>query len=115
MPFRPGRGPPARCDPGDVPYAREASLSMAGGDNIDLSAIKTTVHVGAHTDAPSHYDADGAGIGERVLVVHGRAARHLIGKGHDVGFQTAVAGIIDRMALADGRSIGTTEEHDTES
>ena len=60
-------------------------------------------------------DTIGAGIGERVLVVHGRAARHLIGKGHDVGFQTAVAGIIDRVALADGRSIGTTEEHDTES
>ena len=60
-------------------------------------------------------DTIGAGIGERVLVVHGRAARHLIGKGHDVGFQTAVAGIVDRMQLADGRSFGTTAEHDTES
>lgn len=60
-------------------------------------------------------DTIGAGIGERVLVVHGRAARHLIGKGHDVGFQTAVAGIVDRMVLADGRSFGTTREHDSES
>ena len=60
-------------------------------------------------------DTIGAGIGERVLVVHGRAARHLIGRGHDVGFQTAVAGIVDRMQLADGRSLGTTAEHDTES
>ena len=32
-------------------------------------------------------DNVGAGIGERVLVVHGRAARYLIGRGHDVGFQ----------------------------
>ena len=32
-------------------------------------------------------DPLGAGIGERVLVVFGRAARHVIGKGHDVGFQ----------------------------
>lgn len=51
-------------------------------------------------------DPIGAGIGERVLVVHGRAARHAIGKGHDIGFQTAIAGIIDRMDLADGRRIG---------
>ncbi len=58
-------------------------------------------------------DNIGAGIGERVLVVHGRAARYLIGRGHDVGIQTAVAGIIDRMELADGSTIGITVEHDT--
>ena len=58
-------------------------------------------------------DNIGAGIGERVLVVHGRAARYLIGRGHDVGMQTAVAGIIDRMELEDGRTLGTTVEHDT--
>lgn len=40
--------------PGDVPYAREASCSIAEGANIDLSAIRTTLHVGAHADAPSH-------------------------------------------------------------
>ena len=33
-------------------------------------------------------DPIGAGIGERVLVVFGRAARHAIGRGHDIGFQT---------------------------
>lgn len=51
-------------------------------------------------------DPIGAGIGERVLVAHGRAARHAIGKGHDIGFQTAIVGIIDRMDLDDGRRIG---------
>lgn len=51
-------------------------------------------------------DPLGAGIGERVLVVFGRAARHAIGKGHDVGFQTAISAIIDRMELDDGRVIG---------
>lgn len=40
--------------PGDVPYGREASLAIAEGANIDLSAIRTTLHVGAHADAPSH-------------------------------------------------------------
>jgi arylformamidase len=50
--------------PGDVPFGREVSLSIAGGDNLDLSAIRTTVHIGAHADAPGHYRAGGAGIDE---------------------------------------------------
>lgn len=59
-------------------------------------------------------DRLGAGIGERVLVVFGRAARHVIGRGHDIGFQSAVAGIVDRMELADGRTIGPVGEQDTQ-
>ena len=58
-------------------------------------------------------DPLGAGIGERVLVVFGRAARHCIGKGHDVGFQTAVSAIIDRMDLEAGRTIGPVRAEDT--
>lgn len=57
-------------------------------------------------------DPLGAGIGERVLVVFGRAARHAIGKGHDIGFQTAVAAIVDKMELEDGRVVGPTAEFD---
>lgn len=57
-------------------------------------------------------DPLGAGIGERVLVVFGRAARHAIGRGQDIGFQAAVAGIIDGMELADGSHVGPTQEHD---
>ena len=66
------------------------------------------------TTAETYVAADpiGAGIGERVLVVHGRAARYLLGRGNDVGFQTAVAGIIDRMELQNGTAIGTTSEQD---
>ncbi|MBK8727110.1 MAG: cyclase family protein [Holophagaceae bacterium] len=48
--------------PGDVPYARRVALAMAEGDHLDLSSLHTTVHVGAHADAPSHYAADGEGI-----------------------------------------------------
>lgn len=58
-------------------------------------------------------DPLGAGIGERVLVVFGRAARHMIGRGQDIGFQTAVSAIIDRMELEDGRVIGPTAVEDT--
>ena len=59
-------------------------------------------------------DPMGAGIGERVLVVFGRAARHVIGKGHDIGFQTAVCAIIDRMELGD-RSVGSHVDLDGDS
>lgn len=53
--------------PGDKPFERHVLLSLDKGDNLDLSAIHTTVHVGAHADAPSHYKKGGAGIGERSL------------------------------------------------
>ena len=57
-------------------------------------------------------DPIGADLGERVLVVFGRAARHAIGRGHDIGFQTAVAGIVDGMDLEDGQRVGQTAETD---
>ncbi len=53
--------------PGDVAFRREVALSMAEGANLELSSITTTVHVGAHTDAPSHYVLGGPGIAERSL------------------------------------------------
>lgn len=49
--------------PGDVPFQRETSHSMAEGANLDLSAIHTTLHLGAHADAPSHYQLGGLDIG----------------------------------------------------
>ncbi len=69
---------------------------------------------GGDETAETYVAADpiGAGMGDRVLVVHGRAARHVIGRGHDIGFQTAIAGIIDRLELATGRALGTTQEED---
>lgn len=54
--------------PGDVPFSREVSVAMAEGGNLDLSAIHTTVHLGAHADAPSHFMLGGAGIAEVDLV-----------------------------------------------
>jgi len=56
--------------PGDTPFSRDVNLSIAEGANIDLSAIRGTVHLGAHTDAPNHYTAGGAGIDERDLSLY---------------------------------------------
>ncbi len=45
-------------------------------------------------------DPIGADVGEKVLVVFGRAARHAIGRGQDIGFQTAVVGVVDELDVA---------------
>ena len=58
-------------------------------------------------------DPIGADVGERVLVVFGRAARHAIGRGHDIGFQTAIVGVVDGMELAGGARVGQTAEDDS--
>ncbi|MEX1024068.1 MAG: EutN/CcmL family microcompartment protein [Planctomycetota bacterium] len=57
-------------------------------------------------------DPIGADVGERVLVVFGRAARHAIGRGHDISFQTAIVGIVDGVELGNGAHIGQTAHED---
>jgi arylformamidase len=54
--------------PGDVPLSRDVSLHWKKGHHIELSSLQSTVHLGAHADAPSHYSSKGAGISERPLV-----------------------------------------------
>ncbi len=53
--------------PGDTPPTREVLLDMARGDNLTLSTLHATVHLGAHADAPSHYGLDAAPIEQRSL------------------------------------------------
>ncbi len=53
--------------PGDTPASREVLCDMARGDNITLSTLRATVHLGAHADAPSHYALDGATMEARDL------------------------------------------------
>lgn len=53
--------------PGDTTFSRTVSSAMARGDNLDLSSITTTLHVGAHADAPSHYVREGPGISDLEL------------------------------------------------
>ncbi len=53
--------------PGDTPVTRETLMDMARGDNITLSTLRATVHLGAHADGPNHYGKDAPAIGERSL------------------------------------------------
>ncbi|MCA9306475.1 MAG: cyclase family protein [Phycisphaerales bacterium] len=41
--------------PGDTRVSREVLMDMARGDNLTLSTLRATVHLGSHADAPSHY------------------------------------------------------------
>jgi arylformamidase len=43
--------------PGDVPLTYETRARIEAGDAVALAAIRTTVHLGAHADAPAHYRA----------------------------------------------------------
>ena len=53
--------------PGDTPLTREVLLDIDGGDNITLSTLRATVHLGAHADGPSHYGKDAPAIHERAI------------------------------------------------
>ena len=93
--------------PGDTPFSRNVALQIKTGHPIDLSSISTTVHIGAHADAPSHYQLGGIGIAHRdltryfgrCLVLHASisggervAQRHLTGShAHDIAPKVLVS------------------------
>lgn len=56
--------------PGDTPPTREVLCDLAAGDNLTLSTLRATVHLGSHADAPSHYGADGPTIDQRPLELY---------------------------------------------
>ena len=55
--------PAAPVFPGDTPYSQEWVASIGPGCPVNVSAIHLSPHVGAHADAPLHYDPQGAAIG----------------------------------------------------
>ncbi len=48
--------------PGDVEFQRKVSMEFNRGHHLSLSSIETTLHLGAHADAPSHYHPEGKSI-----------------------------------------------------
>lgn len=53
--------------PGDTAYRAELSWAIARGDSVNVSALTTTPHLGAHADAPFHVADDGAAIADLPL------------------------------------------------
>ena len=50
--------------PGDTPYRQRWAATIAPGCPVNVSEITLSPHVGAHADAPLHYDPAGATIGD---------------------------------------------------
>ena len=50
--------------PGDTAYRQQWCATIGPGCPVNVSAITLSPHVGAHADAPLHYDASGAAIGD---------------------------------------------------
>jgi arylformamidase len=69
--------------PGDTPYSQEWSATLAPDCPVNVSRMTMSPHVGAHADAPLHYDPQGAPIGAVDLSPYLGQCRviHAIGKG----------------------------------
>lgn len=61
--------------PGDTRFSHGISMDMRRGDSLTLSQIQTTVHLGAHADAPNHYFKSGDSIERRNLKLYMGAAQ----------------------------------------
>lgn len=53
--------------PGDTPFSNPTVVNFDQGNHYQVTQWKTTPHLGAHADAPVHYDPKGIGISERDL------------------------------------------------
>lgn len=76
--------------PGDTPYRQRWAARIGPGCPVNVSEIGLSPHVGAHADAPLHYDPEGATIGDvdlapylgRCRVIHAIAQGPLIEWAH---------------------------------
>jgi arylformamidase len=56
-------GPGFPVFPGDAPYQQHWSARIGPDSAVNVGCLTHTTHLGAHADAPLHYDDDGAAIG----------------------------------------------------
>ena len=76
--------------PGDAPYRADWSARIGPGCPVNLQTLTLSPHVGAHADAPLHYDDAGAAIGlvglepylGRCRVIHAIGAAPVVAPGH---------------------------------
>ncbi|WP_394788359.1 arylformamidase [Rhodoferax sp.] len=69
--------------PGDTPYQQQWTATISPGCPVNVSALTLSPHVGAHADAPLHYDPQGQAIGAVDLTPYLGPCRviHCIGRG----------------------------------
>jgi len=100
--------PPVRAAspvfPGDTPFSQQWKWTIGPECPVNVSEIRLSPHVGAHADAPLHYDADGAPIGAVALepflgvcrVIHAIGVHPLIEIAH---LQHAAAALPPRVLV----------------
>lgn len=69
--------------PGDTPYQQRFSMTIGPGCPVNVSTLTMTPHLGAHADAPLHYDEAGLAVGALDLDPYLGRCRviHCIGRG----------------------------------
>ena len=76
--------------PGDTPYRQQWTATLGPGCPVNVSTLTLSPHVGAHADAPLHYDPQGAPVGAldlapylgRCRVIHAIACGPLVEPRH---------------------------------
>lgn len=69
--------------PGDTPYRQQWAATLAPGCPVNVATLTLSPHVGAHADAPLHYDPQGAPVGALDLAPYVGPCRviHAIARG----------------------------------
>jgi arylformamidase len=69
--------------PGDTPYRQQWAAQIAPGCPVNVSTLTLSPHVGAHADAPLHYDPQGTPVGALELTPYLGPCRviHAIARG----------------------------------
>ena len=60
----PAVGPDSPLFPGDRAYSQHWTATLGPGCPVNISAVTLSPHIGAHADAPLHYGAGAATIGQ---------------------------------------------------
>ncbi len=90
--------------PGDTPFRQRWAATIGPGCPVNVSEITLSPHVGAHADAPLHYDPAGATIGDVGLAPYLGPCRviHAIARGPLVEWEHiahAAAGLPPRVLV----------------
>lgn len=74
--------------PGDTPYGQRWVARIGPGCPVNVAELTQSGHVGAHADAPLHYDPDGVAIGAVDLAPYLGPCRviHAIDRGPLIGW-----------------------------
>jgi arylformamidase len=90
--------------PGDTSFQLEWAATIGPGCPVNVGRLTTTPHIGAHADAPLHYEAGGRAVGAldldpyigRCRVIHCIDPGPLVERGH---LERASAGLPPRVLV----------------